>query len=111
MIAEGPVANNALSIHLPHEEWPAANGYRLHVLIRPEPLEGGGFDFSTRALNLRGVAGTGDTKDEALASIRTAAEAAILTYLERGQEIPWNHEPPQIPPDCEHKWIIVVPHA
>ena len=64
---------------------PDPPAYRHAVRLVPE--EDGG--FSAYVPSLPGVHSQGETEAEALANIAEALEAAIETYGELGQEVPW----------------------
>ena len=71
------------------ENDPAMNSPpKAHALVVAliEEAEGG---YSVIALNLPGAASQGETREEALASIRDAAIGCIEEYEASGEAIPW----------------------
>jgi predicted RNase H-like HicB family nuclease len=84
------------------KDWTQA--YRCHVCLIPE--EQGG--YSAIVLNLPGAGSCGDSEEEALTNVREAIEATIESYLEAGEEIPWQDSSrDDIPEGAKQTWILV----
>ena len=97
--------NNAMSPRIRPDEWgPSVRSYRCHIQLEKE--EDG--TYSAIALNLPGAGSCGDSADEAIANACEAIIGAIQSYLEAGDEIPWEDSlAADIPDSVEHKWILV----
>lgn len=79
------------------------NAYQCRALLVPEP-DGG---YSVHALRLPGVVSEGESEAEALANIAEAFAAAISSYLDAGESVPWEDV---VVDDAVHgieRWIIV----
>ncbi len=78
--------------------------YRFHILLTQEDET----DFvSAIVLNLPGVSSCGDTDEEVLANVKEAISAALESYREAGEAIPWKDSSDVvIPPGARRKWII-----
>ena len=85
-------------------EWqtPDPPAYRHAVRLVPE--EDGG--FSVYVPSLPGVHSQGETEAEALVNIADALEAAIESYRESDEDVPWTNGDPA-GQDEEERWIIV----
>ena len=82
----------------------APRTYRCHVAILKEE-EGG---FSAIVLNLPGAGSSGPSEEIVVERVREAVVGLIESYLENGEEIPW--ESPgeyEIPEGAEQKWVLV----
>ena len=66
-------------------EWRAVNYYTLYLAVTHE--EDG--RWSATAKNLPGCGSCGDTREEAIANAKEAAEAVIAAYGESGEPAPW----------------------
>jgi predicted RNase H-like HicB family nuclease len=77
--------------------------YQCRVLLCPE--EGGG--YSAHALRLPGVVTEGDSEAEALENIADAFQAAIQSYRESGESIPWQAVDIERPANSMERWILV----
>lgn len=78
--------------------------YRICVAIIQEE-EG---DYSALGLNLPGCVSCGETAEEALENFRESAQEVLASYIDAGEEIPW--EPVKnecIPSGAILKQIIV----
>lgn len=94
-VAEAPIGEVRI-----HWERPGGNSYGAEVRLVPD--ESGG--FTVHVPELPGVVSEGETEQEALSNIREALAAAIESYRESGDKIPW-----QEPADTEglSRWVIV----
>ena len=97
--------NNAISPVIRQDQWATKkNCYRCHISLIKED-DGG---YSAIVLNLPGVGSCGDTEEEATGNVREAVSGAIESYLDAGEEIPWEDSiAADIPDDAKHKWILV----
>ena len=77
--------------------------YQIEVRLTPE-IEGG---FSVHVPELPGVVSQGETEQEAEENIREALAAAIESYRESHEEIPWRREPVPTEPGENSRWIVV----
>lgn len=68
-----------------------------------EEKEGG---YSSYAARLPGVISQGETIDEAVRNTEDAFRAAIGSYHEHGEAIPWQDLPPKAPDEIE-RWVVV----
>ena len=76
---------------------------QCRVVICPE--EDGG--FSAYATRLPGVVGQGDSFEECLEDVREAFRAAISTYRELGEVIPWEDVDLDRPKTSTERWVLV----
>lgn len=76
--------------------------YRCHVAILKED-DG---TFSAIVLNLPGAGSCGDTEEQAIENVRDAIIELIASYLDAGDEIPWEARY-DIPEGVKTKWILV----
>ncbi len=77
--------------------------YAIHLLILPEEEDGG---YSAIALNLPGAGGSGETKEEAIASAEEGIKGVLQSYKESGESIPWKDSRSDKTPG-EKRWINV----
>lgn len=78
------------------------NDVRCHLAITRDD-DG---EFSAIVLNLPGTGSCGATIEEAIANVRDAVVETIATYVELGEEVPWETEY-RVPCDAMTKWILV----
>ena len=85
--------------------WKFYENGQAHVLIArlTEEKDGG---YSSYAARLPGVASQGETIDEAMRNTEEAFRAAIESYREHGEVIPWREMPPKLPDEIE-RWVVV----
>ena len=81
----------------------ARKAYQIEVRLTQE-AEGG---FSVCAPQLPGVVSQGETKEEAIENITEALLAAIESYRESHEEIPWQSEPAPRQSSEISRWIVV----
>lgn len=79
------------------------NTYECRVLLCPEPNGG----YSAFAMRLPGVVSEGETIEEALGNIADAFQAAVQTYLDSSESIPWSNVELERPNNCMERWILV----
>jgi len=102
---EIPLDKSGICPEIEQDKWNRSpSAYRCHLLLVKED-EG---DYSAVVLNLPGVGSCGDTEGEAVANAEEAIRAAIQSYLDAGEDIPWKlTDSSDIPDDAKQKWILV----
>lgn len=85
--------------------WSECGGgvYRCEVRLHPETHGG----FSAHVPELPGVVSEGDTERGALDSIREALTAAIETYRDENQDIPWDKTGRPSESNDIKRWVTV----
>lgn len=85
--------------------WTECGGgvYRCEVRLHPERAGG----FSAYVPELPGVVSEGDTERGALDSIREALTAAIETYRDENQDIPWDKTGRPSESNDIERWVTV----
>lgn len=85
--------------------WKFYENGQAHVLIArlTEEEEGG---YSSYAARLPGVVSQGETLDETLRNTEDAFRAAIGSYREHGEAIPWREMSPKSDDEIE-RWVVV----
>jgi predicted RNase H-like HicB family nuclease len=97
--------NESVKVSAEPNSWKASGGYRCHIMVfREDDCE----SWSAAVLNLPGVFGCGDSAEEAFASAKEGAIAAIRSYKEEGMEIPWtDSDCDDMPPSAVRRWVLV----
>ncbi len=80
------------------------NTYRVRVAICPDADDGG---FYSYGISIPGIAGQGETEEEALGNIRDAAREAIAAYIVEGMQVPYVTNQESLPRGCVERWITV----